>query len=113
MASSMQIFALLLPSFPLIAIYLVGVIFSSSKLGECRKAALLAMTGFGILLLGQLIRTGSNLMVLPAYRDSMSSPELANRLTALSLLGMFVTVAGTIFVLIAIFADRDKKPGIA
>jgi hypothetical protein len=100
---------LLLPSLPLVIVYIVGIVISATKMVSYRKAAALAMAGFGGLLLGQLIRIGGTLMTLPAYRGSTPIHELGARLALISLVGTMVILGGTIVLLLAIFADRDKK----
>jgi hypothetical protein len=67
------------------------------------------MAGFGGLLLGQLLRIGGTLMTLPAYRGSTPIHELGTRLALINLVGTTVILGGTIVLLLAIFADRDKR----
>jgi hypothetical protein len=112
MQSSMQAFALLLPSLPLFAVYLVGLIYSSTKLGQCRRVATLGMTGFALLLAARIVSTGGNLMTLPQYRGSMTIQELTGRLAMLNLVATLLILAGTIVLIVALFADRDKKPAL-
>jgi hypothetical protein len=99
----------LLPSLPLIIVYLVGIILSSTKLRLYRKAAALGVAGFGCLLLGQLVRLGSTLVTLSNLRDSIPTRELRTWLTAINYAATALTLAGAILLLLAIFADRDKQ----
>jgi uncharacterized membrane protein len=104
---------MLLPSMPLVIVYLVGIIFSATKMRLHRKAAALAMAGFGALLLSILVHASGTLMTLPAYRGSLSLSELGVRLAVINLAGVVLTLAGTIILLLAIFADRDRKAAAA
>ena len=103
-------FFLLLPSMPLVLVYLVGIIFSATKMRLYRKAAALALAGFGALLLSTLVHASGTLMTLPAYRDNLSLSELGTRLAMINLAGVVLTLAGTIILLLAIFAGRDRNP---
>ena len=109
MDSLLPAFFLLLPSLPLVIVYIVGIVISATKMGSYRKVAVLAMVGFGGLLLGQLIRSGGSLMTLPAYRGSTPIHELGARLALINLAGTTVILGGTIVLLLAVFADRGKK----
>ncbi len=109
MDSLLPAFLLLLPSLPLTIVYLVGIIFSSTKIGLYRRAAAMGLTGFIGLLLGQMVHAGGTLMTLPAYRGEMPIRELGIRLAAINLAGTMLTLAGTILLLLALFADRDTK----
>jgi hypothetical protein len=102
-------FFLLLPYLPLVIVYVVGIVISSTNLRRHRRAAALGMAGFGGLLLGQLIRVSATVMTLPAYRGSTPIHELSTRLTLINIVGTLAIVAGTIVLLLAIFAGRDKK----
>lgn len=112
MESSMQALAALFPAVPLLAVYLVGVIFSSSKMGPHRRAATLGMTGFGCLLIARMIGAGGTLMLLPAYRGSTPLTQLTGRLATINLAATLLSVGGTIVLMIALFVDREKKPAI-
>lgn len=109
MDSMMPAFLMMLPAIPLALVYLIGIVFSAAKLSVYHRAAMLGITGFGALLLGQLVRAGGTLLTLPQNRGTMPVTELARRLASISLVGALLTLAGTILVLLAIFADRDKK----
>jgi len=102
-------FSILLPSVPLVIVHVIGIIISAAKLGRYRKAAALAMAGFGGLLLSQLVRAANTIMTLPPYRGSMSARELGARFMITSIITMMLTLGGMILLLLAIFADRDKK----
>jgi hypothetical protein len=108
----MQVFALLLPSLPLLAVYLVGIIYSSTKVAECRRVATLGITGFALLLVGRAVSAGGNLMTLPQYRGSMSIQELTGRLTMLNLVATLLVLTGTIVLMVALFTDRDEKAAL-
>ncbi len=110
MSSTMQALTLLMPSVPLLVVYLIGIIFSAFKLAQYRRAATLGIGGFGFLLVGRAVSAGGNLMTLPAYRGSMPIAELAGRIAMLNLLATVLVLAGTILLMLAIFADRDRKP---
>ena len=108
-SSAAASFLLILPSLPLMLVYLVGIIFSATKVRLYRRAAVLALVGFGSLLLSTLVHASATLMTLPAYRGSMALSELGVRLALINLVTVVLTLGGTILVLLAIFADRDKR----
>jgi hypothetical protein len=105
---SLSLVVVLLPSLPLVAIYLVGLILSSTKLRLYRRAATLGMVGFGLLLLAQLIRASNSLMTLPDFRGSMSARELGMRFAVTGWVSTALALTGMILLLLAIFADRPK-----
>lgn len=109
MDSLQPAFFLILPSLPIMIVYIVGIILSATKLGRYRPAATLAMSGFACLLVGQLIRIASTLMTLPAFRGSTSMHELSTRLTIFNLIATAIVLGGTILLLLAIFAGRDRR----
>src|SRR3954471_15726196 len=94
-SSAAASFVVLLPSLPLMVVYLVGIIFSATKMRLYRKAAVLAVVGFGALLLSTLVHAGGTLMTLPAYRSGMALSELAVRLALINLATVVLTLGGT------------------
>ena len=109
MDSMLPAFLLLLPAVPMVLVYLVGIIFSTAKLGAYHRAAMLGLTGFGALLIGQLVRASGTLLTLPQNRGTMTVAELGARLGSINLVGTMLALAGTILVMLAIFADRNQK----
>ena len=109
MESFAPAFILLLPSAPLVLVYVVGAIFALVKLRTWPKAATFALIGFLGDLVAQLMHAGSLLMTLPAYRGTLTIAELGSRLAAINLLATVLTVAATVMLLIAIFTDRETK----
>src|SRR5262245_55278603 len=109
MDSLLPAFSMLLPSVPLVIVHVIGIIISATKMGQYRKAAALGMAGFSGLLLAQLIRAAGPLRTLPAYRDSMSVRELSTWFMITGLITTVLTLGGIILLLLAIFADRNKK----
>jgi len=108
-SSAAASFLVLLPSLPLMLVYLVGIIFSATRMRLYRKAAVLAVVGFGAMLLSSLVHASGTLMTLPAYRGGMALSELGVRLALINLVTVVLTLGGTIIVLLAIFAGRDGK----
>jgi hypothetical protein len=103
---------LLLPAAPLVLVYAVGIILALLMMGTYRKASAFALTGFVGLLLATLIRAAGTLMTLPEYRGDMPVRELATRLAAINYLATFVVVAATVFLMVAIFTDRERSEGL-
>ena len=103
---------LLLPSAPLVLVYAAGILVALVRIGDYRKASALALTGFVGLLVGTLIRAAGTLMTLPEYRGDMPVRELAMRLTATNYIATLLTVAAMIFLIVAIFTDRERPEGL-
>ena len=113
MDSMAPVLAVLAPGVPFVVVYLIGIILSAMKMSVYRRAASLALGGFIGLLLGQLVRVHGTLLMLPANRGSTPLRELATQLAMINLLGVLLALGGTILLLLAIFADRDKRPAHA
>jgi hypothetical protein len=99
---------LLLPSAPLVLVYAAGILVALVRIGDYRKTSAFALTGFVGLLLGALIRAAGTLMTLPEYRGDMPVRELGLRLTAINYIATLLTVAAMIFLIVAIFTDRER-----
>ena len=99
---------LIAPLVPIAIVYIIGLVISATKLGLHRKAATLAMAGFACLLVGQLARIAGAAMTFPAFRGSASIRELSTRLTVMNLFATAIFLGGTILLLLAIFAGRDR-----
>jgi hypothetical protein len=105
-------FRLLLPLAPLVLVYAAGIIVALVNMESHRKASAFALTGFVGLLLGALIRAAGTLKTLPEYRGDMPVTELAVRLVAMNYVATFLTVAAMVFLIVAIFIDRERPEGL-
>jgi uncharacterized protein YebE (UPF0316 family) len=105
-------FFLLLPLAPLVLVYVVGIALALLNMGDYRKASAFALTGFAGLLLGALIRAAATLMTLPEYRGDMPVRELATRLAVTNYMATFLTAAAMVFLIVAIFIDRERPEGL-
>jgi formate hydrogenlyase subunit 3/multisubunit Na+/H+ antiporter MnhD subunit len=94
-----------------VLVYAAGIIVALLKRGDYPMASAFALTGFGGLLLGALIRAVATLMTLPEYRGDMSLRELGIQLAAINFLATFLTVAATVFLIVAIFTGRECRRG--
>jgi hypothetical protein len=103
---------LLLPAAPLALVYAAGIIVALLMMGTYRKASAYALTGFVGLLLATLIRAAATLMTLPEYRGGLSIVELGSRLAAINYLATALTVAAVVFLMVAIFTDRERPEGL-
>jgi formate hydrogenlyase subunit 3/multisubunit Na+/H+ antiporter MnhD subunit len=101
----------LLPSAPLVLVYVVGIILALVNMEGYRRASAFALTGFVGLLLGALIRAAGILMTLPPYRGDRPISELAIWIAAVNYLATFLTVAAMVFLMVAIFTDREHPEG--
>jgi hypothetical protein len=101
---------LTLPSAPITVLYLIGIIMAATKMHLYRRAAVLALVGFVLLLLSGLSRIGVAMMTLPDSLGAHSRSEIAGHIALLNLGTALLTLVGMILLLLAIFADRDKKP---
>jgi formate hydrogenlyase subunit 3/multisubunit Na+/H+ antiporter MnhD subunit len=105
-------FFLLLPAAPLVLVYAAGIIVALLKKADYPMASAFALTGFSGLLMGTLIRGTATLMTLPEYRGDMSITELGIQLAAINFLATFLTVAATVFLIVAIFTGRERSEGL-
>ncbi len=112
MESWLAAFFLLLPSAPLVLVYVAGIILALLKMGDCRKASAFALAGFVGLLLGALIRAASLVMALPQYRGDMPVRELGVRLAWTNYMATFLTAAAMVLLIVAIFTDRERPEGL-
>jgi hypothetical protein len=106
---SLREFSLFIPSGCLAIVYVVGLVISATKMGLYRKAAGLAVGGFATMLVGQLARIAATVMTLPSFRGSTSIRDLGFRLTVINLTATALILAGTILLLLAIFAGRSPE----
>jgi len=110
MESAGVLFLVLLPYVPLVLVYGAGIIVSLAMIGGHRKVSALALTGFAGLSLGTLIRAATTLMALPQYRGDMSMRDFAIWVSTTSLIATSLTVGAMVFLIVAIFIDRGKRP---
>ena len=101
--------AILAPSVPSVLVYLIGAVLAVIKLPVHRQSSACALTGFVLLLLGRCVGSYSTLMTLPSFRGQLTIAQLAPRIALLNLLVTFLTVAGMVFILLAIFSDREPR----
>lgn len=101
-------FFMLLPATPIVLVYLAGIIVALINANRHRKPAMFALAGFIALLVAAIIRAGSTVMTLPGYRGDLSIRDLGMRLAAINMVATAVTIGGTILILVAIFAGREK-----
>jgi formate hydrogenlyase subunit 3/multisubunit Na+/H+ antiporter MnhD subunit len=104
-------FILLVPLAPLVLVYLAGIALALLNMGDYRKASAFALTGFVGLLLGAVIRAAATLMTLPQFRGDMPASELGIRLAVTNYTATFLTAAAMVFLIVAIFIDRERPDG--
>jgi hypothetical protein len=91
---------------------MAGITVALVNIGDYRKASALALTGFIGLLLSALVRASSTLVTLPEYRGNMPVTELAVRLAAINYIATFLTVIAMVFLIVAIFVDRERPEAL-
>ncbi len=97
----------LLPHLPLFVVYLVGLALAASYAASLRTAALMAGIGFAFLIASWLVGSGTQYWLATMPRDQIrASMGLVGLLTWLR---EGTALAGTIFLLIAIFTRRGES----
>jgi formate hydrogenlyase subunit 3/multisubunit Na+/H+ antiporter MnhD subunit len=109
MESNTAALFMLLPSAPIVLVYLAGIIVALVNASRYRKPAMYALAGFIALLLAAMVRAAATVLTLPEYRGNLSIQELGVRLASINLGASALTIAGTVLVLLAVFADRSEK----
>ncbi len=97
----------LLPHLPLFVVYLVGLALAASYGTSLRTAALMAAIGFAFLIVSWLVGSGTQYWLATMPRDMMRASM--GLVGALTWLREGTALAGTIFLLIAIFARRSES----
>lgn len=95
----------LLPRLPLLIAYLAGLALAASYARQLGNAALMAGIGFGLLTLSWLIGAGSQYWMFTMPRETLRASM--GMVATLGWLREGTAVAGTAFLLIAIFARRS------
>ena len=96
----------LLPELPLFVAYVVGLALAASYARSLGNVALMAGIGFALLTLSWLIGAGTQYWMLTMPRDTMRASMAL--VAALRWLREGATLAGTIFLMIALFAPRGE-----
>ncbi|HET7201230.1 MAG TPA: hypothetical protein VFI80_10515 [Burkholderiales bacterium] len=98
----------ILPQLPLFIAYVVGVAFAASYARSLQRAALMAGIGFGLLALAWVVGAASQYYAMTMMRG-VRSASLGMTLAGFMLLRELASVAGVVFLLLAIFARRTPE----
>jgi hypothetical protein len=102
-------FTIWFPSLPILIICIVGIVLAANRLTLHPNARRFAMLGFGLMILRIVISSSIQMLMMQAHDMPGGLRELAKKLFLINVGTFVLTTAGTVFLLLAVLADRGQK----
>jgi hypothetical protein len=97
------------PSLPTLVIGIVGIVLAANRLTQYPNARRFAMLGFGAMILRTVISGWIQMMMMQARQEPGGLVAFAQKMAFINVGNFVLGIATTVFLLLAVFADRGEK----